>query len=61
MTDRLIAERAVQANQIEQAARASLASLGGDEHECAANVLRQAVGLRKALESWISKRAMRRV
>jgi hypothetical protein len=59
MTDRELAERTVQVNQIELAARALLASdvSGPSERASAQDTLRQAVALRRALERWIVSRA----
>lgn len=59
MTDRELAERTVQVNRVELAARAHMAESAGDEREAAQAVLRLAAPLRRALEQWIVTRATR--
>jgi hypothetical protein len=58
MTDRELAHATVQANAIEQLARAQMGALDRLEREAAQAAMRQAVALRRALESWIVQRAM---
>lgn len=58
MTDRELAHATVEANAIEQLARAQMGALDRIEREAAQAVMRQAVALRRALESWIVQRAM---
>jgi hypothetical protein len=58
MTDRELAHATAQANAIEQLARAQMGALERTEREAAQAAMRQAVALRRALESWIVQRAM---
>lgn len=58
MTDAALATHAVAANEIEMEARAALDGQA-EERPSAEAVLRQAVALRKVLESWIVKRAVK--
>jgi hypothetical protein len=58
MTDRELAHATVEANAIEQLARAQMSAMDRLEREAAQAAMRQAVALRRALESWIVQRAM---
>lgn len=62
MTDRQLAEALTQAQQVETAARQSLAGLQADdlaERDGALVVMRHATALRKSCEVWLSARACR--
>lgn len=59
MTDRELAERTVQVNRVELAARAHMDTNVGDERDAAQAVLRLAAPLRRALSEWIVTRATR--
>ncbi len=60
MTDTELAMRTVEVNQVELAARATLADdVDPAERHAAQAVLRHAVALRRTLEQWIVQRAIR--
>lgn len=58
MTDRDLAVATLDANRIERQARATLTAGDAADRAAAQATVRQAVALRRALESWIVSRAM---
>jgi hypothetical protein len=57
MTDERLARSVMTLADLETAARAAFGAADPAEHEQAVSVVRQAIGLRRLLERWITMRA----